>query len=255
MVASGGKLRICKAEPPVLDRSHGKCADRMIAGGKCYGNAGCERGLGCVNGACIEFATAGTRAKGAPCISTKDCVPGLTCATVNGEKVCAGFNASGADCMPFDQIACGDGEKCIANKCSTAMKAGDPCSGSTVTNGCLVGLVCAGQLGEKICLAPVLPGEACSTDDGCKGIDSVCTSGVCTISAIAGIGGACVPKSKHKLGLFGFGCEADLLCDPQASVCRTAPKVNETCVEGQCGLEMHCNMEGNCSMFRKSDEN
>ncbi len=148
----------------------------------------------------------------------------MSCASDQGKQVCTKHKAAGADCQTFDSVPCSKGNVCLEKKCAAAKKAGDTCTPPVIAflpGECALGLACVGEAGKQVCTTKAMVGGACTSDGGCRGIDTTCTDGKCAVVAIVGVGGTCVPKSKHKLMLISFGCQAGLTCDTDicAAIC------------------------------------
>lgn len=235
----------------------GVCAAKAAEGASCYDNDGCTEGLNCSGGKCVKYAASGSVAEGAACHASKECKAGTICASGASGKTCTAGKAEGAECSAFDPVGCALGLVCDGDKCAQPKKAAESCTPGflpILPSDCGPGLVCAGEKGKETCVAQQPLGADCTVDAGCRGIDSVCKDGKCAAVAVASVGGACVPKSKHKLGIISFGCPTELVCDPNTSLCAAAPAAGASCVEGDCGTALRCNSEDKCVAFAKDGE-
>jgi hypothetical protein len=130
-------------------------------------------------------------------VACSQAVPGLACADAlanNLPTACQprpGTVANGA--------ACGSDLQCQSTycnktgKCGVCASRGDAGKSCTTDNGCVTGLVCAGQAGSKVCVAPGAMGGTCNLPNQPCRADLYCTapSGAGTCATRIEAGGPC----------------------------------------------------------------
>ncbi|HVX95353.1 MAG TPA: hypothetical protein VHK47_10620 [Polyangia bacterium] len=130
-------------------------------------------------------------------VACAQAVPGLSCPDALASNLPAacqpkpGTVANGAVCgsdLQCQSTFCNKTDKC--GVCAARGAAGKSC---TTDNGCVTGLVCAGQAGSKVCVTPGGMGQTCNLPNQPCRADLYCTSanGPGTCAARAEAGGAC----------------------------------------------------------------
>ncbi len=170
-----------------LDGGSFRCINRLGAGQPCDPQSGaiCSEGLSCEERACVPVAELG-----AACSATRRCRYGLVC---------------------------------VADRCATFARRGEPCSrlfaSNPSTSPCQLGLACrGGRCGEAF-----RAGERCAEDPNLCTPDSRCTSDTWVCTPRAAAGAACESD---------FDCLAPLACAASSAgggTCQAVAAVGESC--------------------------
>ncbi|HZS39976.1 MAG TPA: hypothetical protein VFF06_24250 [Polyangia bacterium] len=228
-------------------RCHHVYAPKVAAGGECHGDGECEGGF-CAGATCPGRCVAWP-AVGDPCTPPNGCDPTVEYCGLAGPGAsftCLVHKQEGDACA--DGSECAFGLLCIAAKCSTPPRGGQPgdvcddftapCDESLFCDGATHHCAAHAQLGAT-CEQP----EACADGLACAGLGPAGSSGTCR--AWLDVGQACTPGA----GL--SGCPASQFCDPATSRCALrGPAVvgeRQACAGMTCADGFYCDALGLCS--------